>query len=300
MSHPNSPLSIADRWTLPLGEASALCVRRSSDGDPEILCVDDAKFRVARVAIAGDDLAPRAQADKVKKAFADRRLPTKKSNFEGIASDASRRIYLVQENDQRVTVLAPDLATVDRVIDLHVDPRDVDLAPQWLGEKNSNSRGEGLLLLRHGHLLVAKQKGDPWLIEFGPAGHEPIGVRPGKTTVPPDGSFDPPQTDARYEVLAKWLVTDPRITSLNDLALSESGHLCVTSSASGCLARLPDDLVPGQPAGPFDVWELPGTVTRGKAEGLVRWPGHGWLVAVDFDEQGDDLPNLFLLGGGPA
>jgi len=300
MPHPNSPLGIIDRWTLPLDEASALCVRRSSDGDPEILCVDDAKFRVARVAIAGNGLEPRAQADKVKKAFADRMLPTEKSNFEGIAADASRRVFLLQENDQRVTVLAPDFAGVDRVIDLHVDPGDVELAPQWLGEDNSNSRGEGLLLLQHGHILVAKQRSDPWLIEFGPAGHQAIGVRAKKTTVPPDGSFDPPQTDARYEVLAKWRVTDPRIASLNDLALSESGHLCVTSSASGCLARLPDDLVPGRPAGSFDVWDLPDTVTKGKAEGLVRWPGHGWLVAVDLDQKGADRPNLFLLDGGPA
>jgi hypothetical protein len=57
-------------------------------------------------------------------------------------------------------------------------PRDEpDFGEEW--HADDNARGEGLLMLRNGHLLVAKQREKPRPIEFGPPDHESRGFRPG-------------------------------------------------------------------------------------------------------------------------
>jgi hypothetical protein len=65
----------------------------------------------------------------------------------------------------RVEVVDPKALKVVASIDLAVEGRG-EIARAWADPKGS--RGEGMVLLRGGHLLVAKVKKPAALIEFGP------------------------------------------------------------------------------------------------------------------------------------
>lgn len=291
---PAASLITVGQWHLPLREASALGVRRTSGG-LELLAVDDERFHVLRASLSGS-LVP-AQPVDVGDAFG---VPTKAegSNFEGVSADGRGRVFVLRENNSQVVALTSDLARVRRTIDLRV-------RGDWLGRDwaaDDNARGEGLLLLRNGHLLVAKQR-VPWLIEFGPVGARAEGYRTG-LAVGPDDTFPLPDEErATFDVLADWQVpAGAGLGSLNDLAVDGSGRLWAVSSDSARLARLSGALDPAGASPTFDTWRLPADVVpdkpRRKAEGLVLWPGRGWLVALDLDGRGTDgQSNVFLLEG---
>ena len=93
------------------------------------------------------------------------------SGFEGVASDGDGTIVLLQEEQARLLVVAPDLSRLLHTLVLAVPADDPVLNPAW--RREPNSRGEGLLLLRRGHVLIAKERDAPCLIEFGPPGDRP-------------------------------------------------------------------------------------------------------------------------------
>lgn len=293
---PAASSTVVDRWRLPLREASALGLRRVA-GSLELLSVDDDRYHLSRSALTPPLVVPREPTD-VGPAFGVG-SHARESNFEGVDADGRGRVFLLRENDAQVVVLSADLTRVERTIDLKVG--DGALGRQWAAD--DNSRGEGLVLLDNGHLLIAKQRRDPWLIEFGPIGDEPAGFRPG-LSVGPDDHFPLPGGDpATFGVLAAWPIAESTgLTSLNDLAVDDDGGLWAVSSGSACLARLRGPLTPDGRVPEFDTWRLPLEVVpdrddRPKAEGLVRWPGRGWLVALDLDGRAPGRPNLVLLDG---
>src|ERR1700712_257065 len=166
-------------WTLPLEEASALALRRNRVGaGVELVAVDDERFAVARAAMAATSVSPRPEAEDVQEAVinvgSDR---GQGSGFEGVASDGSRRLFVLQEGADRVLVFDPELNSVRHTILLSVERDQPGFGQEWWAD--DNSRGEGLLLLRNGHMLIAKQREQPRLIEFGPQGSEAAGFRPG-------------------------------------------------------------------------------------------------------------------------
>jgi hypothetical protein len=80
-------------------------------------------------------------------------------------------VLLLQEGPSRVLVLSAGLARVEAVVELAVAPGQPGFGREWGAD--DNARGEGLLLMARGHMLVAKQKDPVCLIEFGPAGDAP-------------------------------------------------------------------------------------------------------------------------------
>ncbi len=284
------------RWELPLREASALAIRcRAADRPVELLAVDDERFQLAVAVLAG---AVEADGDALDVAgIVPRADGGNGSDFEGVTSDASGRVFVLQERAGRVLVFDARLRAVDHVITLSVPPEQVDFGLEW--EKESNARGEGLLLLRSGHLLVAKQRSRPRLIEFGPPGDDPRGFAPGDSLGPDEAFPLDDGGDATFVVLASWLV-DPGsgVESINDLAVDERGRLHAVSATSRRLARI-GRLDPRDDTAALTSWRLPDALFEdgGKAEGLTLAPGLGWLVALDLGQRG---PNLFQLGGVPA
>ena len=75
-----------------------------------------------------------------------------------MASDRDGTIVLLQEEQARLLVFAPDLSRLLHTLALAVPADDPVLNPAW--RRKPNSRGEGLLLLRRGHILIAKER-DP-------------------------------------------------------------------------------------------------------------------------------------------
>ena len=169
-------LKIHQVATLDLPETSALTMRSQPEGPPRLLAVGDEDFAVVsteiddhRGTLVGtrrDDLRPVLRNTPI-----DLRSG---SGFEGVASDRDGTIVLLQEEQARLLVFAPDLTRLLHTLVLAVPADDPVLNPAW--HREPNSRGEGLLLLQRGHILIAKERNPPCLIEFGPPGDPPTGI----------------------------------------------------------------------------------------------------------------------------
>ena len=289
--------TLRQQWTLPILEASALTLRPNSAGaGVEVVAVADDRYEIARAEVSGAGVLVATRPNDVAPFIGQ--LGAGGSDFEGVASDSSRRLFVLQEGASRIVVFNPDLASVAHQIALVVKRNEPGIGKQWRAQ--SNSRGEGLLLLRNGHLLIAKQKDDPWLIEFGPAGESAAGFSPGDA-VGPGETFSLDHAVTRFEVLASWpLAPGTPLRSLNDLAVDGVGRLWVISSVSRRLARLKNELRPGGEPAAFEVVPLPAELFADdddRAEGLVNSADLGWLVAVDHRR---NAANLFQLGDVPA
>jgi hypothetical protein len=285
-------------WQLPLEEASALCLRHDAASQTvQLLAVDDEQYELAFAAIDGG-VVPAAEAEDVRAAVSDAAARTGGSDFEGVASDASSQVFVLQEGADRVLVFDEGLGVVNRTITLSVPRNQPDFGSEW--HEDDNARGEGLLLLRNGHLLVAKQRKEPRLIEFGPPGDEPEGFAPGDALQPEETLPLPNGGDVAFDVLASWLVHhDSGIESVNDLAVDADGRLHFVSSKSRSLARVDDDLDPEGGTAALTAWPLPDKLfetENDKAEGLLFVPQLDWLVALDLERP---APNLFSISGVP-
>ena len=98
------------------------------------------------------------------------------SQFEGVAADGAGRVFILEESPGHVYVFDAALTKVEARITLRVRPDDpafATLAEAWAA--HPNSRGEGIVLLDRGHLLILKEKDPRRLIEFGPDGDQPVG-----------------------------------------------------------------------------------------------------------------------------
>jgi hypothetical protein len=92
-------------------------------------------------------------------------VPPDDPQIEAVCADGLGRVLLLQETPPRVELIDPKALKVVASIDLAVDGRS-EIARAWSDPKGS--RGEGMVLLPGGHLLVAKEKKPAALIEFGP------------------------------------------------------------------------------------------------------------------------------------
>ena len=289
-----------DNWEIPLHEISALCVRHDpSGGPPELLVVGDERWAVAAMALAAAGAEPKPTTE-VAPAIAAGGLPTDgKSEFEGVASDASGRVFLLQEGPARVLVLDRAMAVLQHTITLDVAAEEPEIGASWADEPNA--RGEGVLLLREGHMLIAKQRDPVRLIEFGPAGDAPLGYAPGRALAD-DEDFALADSDASVvEVLATWSL-DPaaNVESINDLAVDIDGSLHLVSSRSRCIGLLDADLTPGEDVVAASTVSLDAVLfkdRKDKAEGLVFTDALGWLVALDLQRAAPNLHELALFPG---
>lgn len=280
-------LSIQEAFDVPLSEVSGLALQRAPGGAARLLAIGDESFELVSAELEGG--SPRG-------AFARHDLsgllrgPAKKggSQWEAVAADGEGRVFVLEETPGHVLVLDPAL---DRLLAAITLCEDGPIAADWA--RGGNSRGEGLVPLANGHLLIVKEKDPPQLLEFGPRGARPAGVGPALTA---PASF-PLAGGARPEMvaLARWDLAGgdlEDIEDLSDLAVGPDGSLYLVSDEARCLLRLDARLAPGGgPIAVLDRWELPKKVK--KPEGLVVTAGGCPLVAVDREEE---EKNLFLLG----
>jgi len=267
-------LEIVHCAELALREVSGLCVRRGDRGS-EILAIGDEDFTVMVLAVDGDAVGDRVRRVDVRSLFAGVGKKRGGSQWEAVAADADGRALVLQENPGTVFVLSPALDTLASTVAL--DANDSVLARGW--EDDENSRGEGMIALSNGHLLIVKEKRPALLVEFGPRGAQAGGVRPELLVpapfVPRADSFVP---------LAAWAIEDGP-EDLSDAAVSPAGHLYLLSDAERCLLQLDADLRPAAEAiRPSARWELPKKIK--KPEGLAFLPNGSPVVACDRDDEG--------------
>ena len=124
-------------------------------------------------------------------------------------------------------------------IDLAVEGRG-EIARAWSDPEGS--RGEGMVLLPGGHLLVAKEKKPAALIEFGPPNSQSRGLVRGGALA--DGERWPIKDGFhRLIALASWLpdkTLAKTCADFSDLEIGPDGCLYLLSDKSSTIARLGD------------------------------------------------------------
>lgn len=270
------------RQRIPLPEVSGLC---AVDGDGPVTLValgdDRVSLALAQVEATGvpgawqvvtaDDVGARDQG--------------RFTQLESVALDGAGRAWVLTEGTSLLAGV--DLGARAPVAVIALETAGIpELHATWTPA--DASRGEGLVLLVDGHVLVAKEKDPAGLVELGPAGDAPLGVA-ARTLLPSQDAFE--VRGEELVALAWWeWVDDDALEDLSDLAIDRSGSLWVLSDQSRSLARITLPLVPGTPSSLGEVLRLPKKIV--KPEGLAFLPSGVIAVA---DDRHDDADNLWLL-----
>lgn len=271
-------LRLVERLDLPIPEASGVTVTRHSSGYRVVVVSD--RTSVAAVSTLRDGRPDDLETIDLVTVDGWPSHPGD-SQFEAVACDGGTQVALLREDPAEVLVLDLDERRLLARIPLLVPPWSA-LAGKW---DEKSSRGEGLVLLRGGRLLVAKEKRPRALIEFGPAGTSPRGVGP-DDLLDPDEAWTPPDDDVSYNALAVWTLKDAAKKTLGDLsalAVGPDRALWLLSDKSGVIARL--DLPAGLRRGggtitSLDaVFRLPAGLV--KPEGMAMLDDDTALIVMD-------------------
>ena len=277
---------------IPLREVSGICTVRRTDGTAVLAAIGDASSTLVWAKVSKQnglgtwnhidiaDVAPGA-------------LPREGTQAEAVAADAGGLLLLLLEEPARLLVFDIDARRLVVEIELTV-PESQPIARAWADDPNS--RGEGLILLRDGRLLVIKEKHPAALMEFGPPGATEAKGLGRDQLLPLDEAWTPPAgPKATFATLATWLLDDEladAVGDLSDAAVGFDGRLYLLSDQSSTIVRPARIPPPGQ--GRVTAKEI--LRVRGKpekAEALALLPGGRALVALDTKKP---KKNLLLVG----
>jgi hypothetical protein len=264
---------------LPVLEASALASRVVA-GRLRVLVVGDrsAHLGVAAVepgdGLGGWDTLDLATLDGWPNLGAD-------SQFEAIAADGGHLVAVMSEDPPVVLVGDTRTRSLRARVTLTA-PAGSPLHGKW---DDRSSRGEGMVLLRNGRLLVAKEKRPRALVEFCPAGTAAHGIS-ADDFIGPDEEWDPPVGEVDYAATSMWRLRDHAKKASRDisaLAVGPDHSLWLLSDKSRAVGRLAltTPLRPGgsKITGLDELWRLPKGAK--KPEGMVVIDQHRLLVASD-------------------
>jgi hypothetical protein len=279
-------VTVTSHHRLELDQVSALCIRRVGDGE-ELVAVGDEELAVVTAPLDGDI------GDDERHAVGDVVAHTgTKSEWEAAATDGAGRVFLIEEQRATIVVLSRDLSEQLHAIHLRADAGPDRRARKLL--KGKNRGPEGMVLLAGGHLLVVKQRKPVLLIEFGPAGEEPLGFGP-QAQLARDERFALASGRASdLFPLRSWQLRHSRTAgSANDLAFDGEGRLYAVSSRSCSIYELQprseDELVAHKPR---RLSAAVGADEDRNAEGLAFDHEDRPLVALDVKDSHD---NVFVL-----
>ena len=272
-------LVLSELVDLPVVEASGLTVRRTDHGSV-LLVIGDRTAEIGACRIADDGvLGDWTTIDLAE--LPGWPLPAGDSQFESIAADGGSLVALMREDPP--IVLVADTVTRDLRAEIELAaPKGSPLDGQW---DDASSRGEGMVLLRGGRLLVAQEKRPRALIEFGPIGTPPQGLSAGDF-LGPDESWEAPTGQVEFVPLSMWKLKGDAKDALDDISAigpDPDGHLWLLSDKSQRVARLSLD----DPVRPdadrvtelAEIWDLPDGVV--KPEGIAALGDGRVLVAMD-------------------
>ena len=307
-------LAIISSYNLPIAEVSGLARTRSSlaeagknSGRMDLYAVGDAGYEMVRFRIGNAGNGPDVQVHDVAHILG--RHANNASQWEAVAMDGRESVCMLSETHAEISCLDTGLQRVKALFSLDVSTI-ARLDSAW--KEQPNSRGEGMLLMKKGHVLVLKEKKPSMLIEFGPEGDAPMGYG-SDTFLAPDeafaglaGSSGEPVYRANRSAepapralvaLKAWEFSD-RLHELapdaSEITLAPDGRVYLLSQEGAMLIRLektlkPDENKVGMEHGAY--WRLPDGMD--KAEGLVIDDGmHPW-VGIDIKQT--NRLNLFRL-----
>lgn len=253
---------------VPTPELSGLALARPDAGPAQLLAIGDKKSRLAR-AVLTDEPLEWAEVDLAHDGRRDR------GQLEGIAVVGGDTILVLCEDPP--LVLALDSAG-NRVARIKLVAGDHGGLDDLFDEASSS--GEGLVPLRDGRLLIAKEKDPPLLVEFGRDGTVASGIA--ADSFPAAGERLGAMSE-RLRALAAW--TLPDVDDISDLAVAGGALYCLSDqSRRVVVVDLPLD-PDSDRAHVVESWELNVPERRGepdgKPEGLVVTEDATFIVGLD-------------------
>ena len=213
------------------------------------------------------------------------------SQFEAVAGDGMGLIAVLSEEASRVSFVRGDNKYLGSIA-LKVPPES-ELFSDW--EKDNGSRGEGMILLQNGHILLLKEKKPSLLIEFGIAGAKAGGYRPGDA-VSGERGFEVPADGAVFVPLKFWSAhstAKSQAQDLSDLAVTAKGQILALSDQERAIFEVEKKLRVDEAKFEFScVWNLPEMIE--KPEGLVVLQDGSVLVVSDQKKVRKNLWHLRL------
>jgi uncharacterized protein YjiK len=285
-------LAVEDTLDIPLEEVSGLCTFQRADGSTGLAAIGDASSVLAVTTITDHGVGVWEEIDLADVESSE--LPRRGTQAEGLATDGVGLVLVLVEEPGAVFAFDVPSRSQAHRIDLVVG-NDQPVARSWGTE--TNSRGEGIVLLRDGHLLVLKEKDPPALIEFGPSGSSPGGLEADRILPAGEPWTRPDGAAVRFDALATWLLADDladRLGDASDLAASFDGRLFLLSDQASSVARL----ATGAPiaGGTVEADQVRGIErSPDKAEGLALLPDGRMYVALDTRKAKNNL--LVLISG---
>jgi len=265
---------------LPVAEASALATKMVN-GRREVIVLGDRTWQIGVSSYTdagfGEWRTIEMPTD------ADWPVHNNDSQFEAIAVDGGNLAAVMREDPPVVLVAEVGTRRLRAQITLTA-PKGSPLYDTW---GDPTSRGEGMVMLRDGRLLVAKEKRPAALIEFCPVGSSAQGLA--RDDFLDDGeAWDAPEGDVDFVAAAVWRLKGSakrKLRDISDIAVGPDKTLWMLSDKSAAIAPLCLDKPLPASGGTIrsvdQVWRLPDGTT--KPEGLTALGDRRILIAMDTD-----------------
>lgn len=276
-------LGVDATTTLPIGEVSGLG-RRRIGGNAQYLAVSDSSPLLVTF-----DVGPRGGVSNVATHDLSPLIGSGAPQWEAVAGDGAGNVFVLAEAADRITVFDSALRAVKHTFEISI-PSSHPLSSAW--KKDANSRGEGMLLLANGHVLLVKEKDPVAILELAPSGAEAEGysaelaLRDATFRLPPSAGG----ASSKLVPVHHWLLKDSQTKlakDVSELAVDVDGRLLLLSDQDRVLVRVERGLRPDEDKVDLKaVFTLPGSVD--KPEGLVLADGVPF-VAIDAKNPGETL-----------
>lgn len=293
-------------FALPVRELSGLCqFQDASSGKRRIVAINDLDRRIlsidldlmkqGRLKFEENDLAGWPG---VRKPRANEKPD---SQWEAVFADQSGRLYISNEEMGSIEMFDLKnnraLGQIEFVIPT-AEPAMAEFKKAW--DQDKSSRVEGFIILEDGHILAAKEKNPPALIEFGPPGESAKGFSNGVQATRGQDEISNQlltwpgleERKIKYEALKIWNPAKdfPPELDLSELTLTERGELALLSDRLRKIYIIGDKLAPKEKV--FQAIRSVDLVQdMEKPEGLVFVGSNQAVIGLDLKEM---KPNIFL------
>lgn len=213
------------------------------------------------------------------------------SQWEAVTSDKSEKAFLLHEQLGTIFVFDPDSDEIVSLINLDSFTMGADKTRYKSTVSKENAMGEGMILLRNGHILVIKERYKPSVIEFGPPGSEPEGYHKDLWV---SDQYEFPIASEQYTMVPLKIWTIPKQhknCDLSELSPDQSGNLWLLSQQCSWLASLSDLYVNKSEMGFESFLRLPSKLKKAEAF-IIPEPG---LFVVAEDKQSMKRPNIYMI-----
>lgn len=279
-------LKISERHVLPASEISGLCWGKNADGKKSLIAVGDMDA-ILYFFEWNKGSKPKASGEIKLEALGTERG----SQWESIYADQSGHLFILPESPEVIHVF-------DVKNPKNVTTFPLDLNAEWKKklqwDVEANSQGEGILLLKNGHILVLKEKNPLKIIEFAPSSDaRPVGYNV-NLSLEQNGEFPRPKSGVKFVPVHFWALTGPQQKIFPDgsgLNVNHKGELFLLSDKGlsiGKIGTLDPKLENYEIK---EAWKFPYDIK--KPEGMVFDNEGRILIATDSKKK--DQPNLFVL-----